>query len=87
MAEHPVESAPFGHVSTAKQATFQVAQRFVRRRGIGGALSLVWLLYGVKVKLLMITSLSCSSMGAAPLFNQRLIRTFSLPGGGLSSPP
>jgi hypothetical protein len=23
MAEHPVESAPFGHVSTAKQATFR----------------------------------------------------------------
>jgi len=29
MAEHQVESAPFGHVSTAKQATFQVAPRFV----------------------------------------------------------
>ena len=29
MAEHPVESASFGRVSTAKQATFQVAPRRV----------------------------------------------------------
>jgi len=29
MAEHPVESAPLGYVSTAKQATFQVAPRCV----------------------------------------------------------
>ena len=27
MAEHQVESASFGHVSTAKQTTFQVAPR------------------------------------------------------------
>ena len=31
MADHQVESAPFGHVSTAKQATFQVAPRCVGR--------------------------------------------------------
>ena len=32
MAEHQVGSAPFGHVPTAKQATFQVAPRIVGRR-------------------------------------------------------
>ena len=31
MADHQVESAPFGHVSTAKQTTFQVAPRVVGR--------------------------------------------------------
>jgi hypothetical protein len=31
MAEHQVESVPLGHVSTAKQATFQVAPRGVRQ--------------------------------------------------------
>ena len=39
MAEHQVESVPFGYVSTAKQATFQVALRFVRqmrRAGLPG---------------------------------------------------
>jgi hypothetical protein len=31
MAERQVDSAPFGHVSRAKQATFQVAPRRVGR--------------------------------------------------------
>ncbi len=31
MAEHSIESVPFGHVSTAKQATFQVAPRSFKR--------------------------------------------------------
>jgi hypothetical protein len=36
MAEHQVESAPFGHVSTAKQATFQVAPRYVGQMQLSG---------------------------------------------------
>ena len=32
MAEHPVESASLRHVSTAKQATFQVAPRRIGQR-------------------------------------------------------
>ena len=39
MAEHLVESVPFGYVSTAKQATFQVAPRCVGQMLLSAAKS------------------------------------------------